>query len=94
MMQDELERLREENAELISYRGLYYDSVKECAILQQRVKVSIAGDILSLGCTAIGGALIGLSSRIGTSDLFYTKVLVVIGFLLLSIAVVAKWKMR
>lgn len=93
MMLDELERLKEENAELSGYRAQYFDSVTECAILKQKEKISIAGEVISFGCSAIGGALIGLSSMI-FADKFYAGVLIAIGFLLLGIAGAAKLKMR
>jgi len=59
LLLDELERLDKENAELCQYRDGYHASDKQIGILQARLAIHKAFEILSAGCLTVGAAALG-----------------------------------
>lgn len=58
LLLDALERAAEENEELKPFRDRYYQSDKQRAILDEKLKTRVALEIISTGCIAIGAAAI------------------------------------
>lgn len=56
---EDWERLDRERGELVDYRDRFYAADKQVAVLQARLKPSVAFEILSSSCLVIGAAAIG-----------------------------------
>jgi hypothetical protein len=59
LLVDELERIERENQQLLSFREKYFVSDKQVAILEERLKKSLAGEIVFGACLAVAGASLG-----------------------------------
>ena len=59
LLLNELDRLESENAELRNYREQFQEADKKVAVLQEKNKTHLAAEIISGGCFAIGGVLLG-----------------------------------
>jgi len=64
MLLDELDRLEEENGELIQIRGRFYETDKNWAVLAQKLeqgqKDDLSTDLIFTGGMTIGGVVLGL----------------------------------
>ena len=85
LLLDEIDRLEEDNTELSGYRGRFHEADKKAAILEQKGKISIAHEIISLSCITVGGAALGYAPAVwenqpsGYISLIFGAVLVVGG---------------
>lgn len=68
LLLDEIDRLEEDNTELVGYRGRFYESDKRAAVLEQKSRVSVAYEIISLSCITVGGAAIGYAPSAWTVE--------------------------
>jgi serine phosphatase RsbU (regulator of sigma subunit) len=56
MLLEELERRRDENSELQSFRDRFYNADKELSIANEKLKNNFSGEIISTACLAVGAA--------------------------------------
>jgi hypothetical protein len=56
MLLEELERRREENGALQSFRDRFYDTDKQLSIATEKLKSNLSGEIISTACLAVGAA--------------------------------------
>jgi hypothetical protein len=68
MLLDEIDRLEEEKTELAGFRSRFYDADKKVAVLEQRQKISLAQEIVSLACLTVGGAALGYAPSVWSSQ--------------------------
>ncbi|HUA22084.1 MAG TPA: hypothetical protein VMU80_18165 [Bryobacteraceae bacterium] len=68
MILEEIERQREETAELRTYRDKFYESDKKLAIINEKVKGGLAVEIVSTACLAVGAAAIGYAPATWSSQ--------------------------
>ena len=59
MLIDDLERLEIEKFELKEYQDKYYEADKKSAILEEKVKSSVAQDVIFSVCLSVGAAALG-----------------------------------
>lgn len=85
LLLDEIDRLEDENVELSGYRGRFYEVDKKAAVLEQKGKISIAYEVISLACITIGAAALGYAPAVwanqptGYISIAFGLVLVVCG---------------
>jgi hypothetical protein len=65
---DDIERLEKENGKLSDYQDSYYEAEKKSAILSEKLKTSVAQEIIFGVCLTIGAALIGLAPSLWSPD--------------------------
>jgi len=68
MLLDEIDRLEEEKTELAGFRSRFYDADKKVAVLEQRQRISLAQEIVSLTCLTVGGAALGYAPSVWSSQ--------------------------
>lgn len=68
MLLDEIDRLEEDKTELAGFRNRFYDADKKVAVLEQKQKIDIAQEIVSLTCLTIGGAALGYAPSVWASQ--------------------------
>lgn len=68
LLLDEIERLEEENIELCGYRNRYHEVDKKAAVLEQKIKQSMAHEIISVTCLTVGAAAIGYAPKVWSSE--------------------------
>lgn len=56
MLLEELERRREENSGLQSFRDRFYTADKELSIANEKLKNNLSSEIISTACLAVGAA--------------------------------------
>ena len=56
---EQKKRLEIENDKLSNYREKFHEADKKVAVLQEKNKTHLAAEIISGGCFAIGGVLLG-----------------------------------
>jgi hypothetical protein len=82
---DDMERLERERNELLEFREKYFVTHEKLAVLQERAKRSLAGEIVFGACLALAGALMGFAPTVwnqppsGWVALLVGGVLLVIG---------------
>jgi uncharacterized membrane protein YcjF (UPF0283 family) len=59
LLMDDIDRLEDEKSELASFRGKYHDADKKNSVLEQKSKINITEEIVSITCLAVGAAAIG-----------------------------------
>lgn len=59
MLIDEIERLERENTDLREFRDRFYSADKKAALLEERSKKLLSGEIIFGACLTIGAAAIG-----------------------------------
>jgi hypothetical protein len=59
MLLEELERQREENIALQSYRDRFYSTDKELSTVKEKLKGNRSVEIVSTACLAVGAATLG-----------------------------------
>jgi hypothetical protein len=64
MILEEIERQREENIALQSYRDKFYESDKQRAVMGEKIKSRLSVEIISTACLAIGAAAIGYAPAV------------------------------
>lgn len=90
LLLDEIERLEEDNGELIGYRDRFHERDKHAAVLEQKIQRSNAQEIISMSCVIIGGAALGyIPSVWGSQPTGY--IALIFGGLLVIFGVFAKW---
>lgn len=89
LFMDEIDRLEAENAVLSDYRERFHKSDRSNGVLEQRIKVHHAFDIISTGVIAIGGAILGLTKTLVDASV-HGSVPVLVGILLIAIGIFAK----
>jgi hypothetical protein len=89
MIVGELERIEEENKDLRGFRDSYYEAGRELAVLKAERKRSIAWEVLSSGCLALGSAAIGFASSMWSSQPAGWEALI-FGAILLLLGIVAR----
>ena len=86
---DESERLHTEAAELQKFRDRYYQAEKARAILEQKLRVSLAQDVTFGLCLSVGTLLWGVAPSIwGTPP--FGLVLMLVGATLILCGIIAK----
>jgi hypothetical protein len=68
MLLEDLERVEGENKELRVFRDKYYETSLNVAVFEAERKRSIAWEVLSSGCVALGSAAIGFAPSMWTSQ--------------------------
>lgn len=59
LLLDDIERLERQAFELTNYRNRFYETDKRTAVLEQRVKKSVASEIVFGVCLCVGAAALG-----------------------------------
>jgi serine phosphatase RsbU (regulator of sigma subunit) len=68
MFLEELERRREENSALESFRDRFYNADKELSIAKEKLKSSLSADIISTACLAVGAAALVYAPVVWTTQ--------------------------
>jgi serine phosphatase RsbU (regulator of sigma subunit) len=68
MILQDHERIEGENRELQAFRDKYYDASAKLAVLETERRRSVAWEVLSSGCLAIGAAAIGFAPVMWSSQ--------------------------
>jgi hypothetical protein len=89
MLVAEGDRLEKEVDELRRYRDRYYEAEKQRAILAQRLKVSVAADVVFGVCLTVGAALVSIAPAVWANKP-YGWLLLVLGLVLMGGGIVAK----
>ncbi|TAA42543.1 hypothetical protein [Pseudoxanthomonas winnipegensis] len=90
MLQDDVDRLEAEKAELIVFRTAFYKADKDAEVLRTRLTSSIGLEVLTTGCATVGGALIGWAPSLAKDQSGTAILLSAVAVVLLVAAVVAK----
>lgn len=64
MLIDEIERLERESSELADFRDRFYDADKRAAIILEREKKSISGEVIFGVCLSVGAAAVGYAPAV------------------------------
>jgi hypothetical protein len=64
MLIDEIERLERESTELADFRDRYYQTEKRVAVLEEKAKVSLSGEVIFGICLTIGAASLGYAPSV------------------------------
>jgi hypothetical protein len=64
LLLDEIDRLEDDNTELAGYRSRFHEADKKSAILEQKHRVSISQEVISMSCITVGGAALGYAPSI------------------------------
>jgi hypothetical protein len=59
LLLDDIDRLEGELNQLGEFRARFHECDKHCGILQQRVKIHLAQEVVHLSCFSVGSAAIG-----------------------------------
>ena len=87
LLVEELERVEEEKRELEKYRDKYHTTDRQVAVLEEKLKRTLAGEVLSSGCLTIGAAALGYAPAVWSAQptgwiaLAFGVVLVAVGTL-------------
>jgi hypothetical protein len=65
---DELERLERDCVELSDYRDRFYRSDREVGILTERLRRSLASEIISITCFVVGAAALGYAPSLWSAN--------------------------
>ena len=68
MIVQDLERIEEENKELRGFRDKYYESARTVAVFEAERKRTIAWEVLSSGCLALGSVAVGFTPSMWSSQ--------------------------
>lgn len=68
MLLEMLERAEEENIDLKSFREKYYQLDKQLGVMQEKLKVAIASEVVSMGSLAIGAAALAYAPSLWASQ--------------------------
>jgi hypothetical protein len=90
MILEDNERMEGENRELRAFRDRYYEASVKVAVFETERKRSIAWEVLSSGCLAIGAAVIGFAPAMWSSQPASWYVLM-FGAIVLIIGVVSRF---
>lgn len=89
LLLDDLDRLEQQVVELSEFRERFHKTDKDKAVLKERIRTSIAFEIISCVCLTIGAALIGLTPFLwNTKPLGHFSLLV--GGILIICSIIAK----
>lgn len=67
LLLDEIDQLEQQVVELSEFRDRFHKTDKEKAVLEERLRISIASEIIFGVCLTIGAALIGLTPFLWTT---------------------------
>lgn len=87
---DEIERLEKESGELKLFRNDYYEADKNLGIKTEKLKVSIAQDVMFGVCLSVGSGMIGLAPSIWNPNNHFGPSVLVAGAILIVGGIVAK----
>jgi hypothetical protein len=94
MLLDELDRLEEENGQLILIRDRFHDTDKNCAVLEQKLKQgqkdALSTDIIFTGSMTVGALVLGFLPSLFPLGAAYFVTAAVIGVVLMVIRIAAK----
>jgi hypothetical protein len=89
MILEDQERIEGENRELRVFRNRFYDASLRVAVLEAENKRSIAWDVLSSGCLALGSVAIGFARSMWSTQPEGWEVLI-FGAIVLLVGIVAR----
>ncbi len=92
MLLDEIERLEGDNAELVAYRDRFHQADKDCAVLREQQKGSLATDLVFTAGMTLGGILLGLLQSIPSRTSFWE--VLVVAVLMMATGLMAKFIRR
>lgn len=65
---EEIERLERENTGLLDYQEGYHEADKQVGIMQERIKASLAGEIIYGVCMTVGAAALGFAPTLWSTQ--------------------------
>ena len=65
---DEIERLEKENFEAIEYRDRYHEADKKAAIVEEKLKTSVAQEVIFGVCLTVGSAALGYAPSVWSTQ--------------------------
>jgi len=68
MLIDDIERLEKENDEAIQYRDRYHQADKKAAILEEKLKASVAQEVIFGVCLTVGSAALGYAPSVWSAQ--------------------------
>ena len=89
LLLDELDRLEIENDQSRSYQRQFHETDKRVAVLEEKSKMTLGSDIVSLACLAIGAAALGYTPVLWDSQPS-GWIALVFGFVLVGSGIAAK----
>ena len=87
---DEVDRLEQENAELLEYRGRFHESDKKAAVLDQKLNFNRGQEVISITCVTLGGAALGFAPSVWAATTSTGPIILIAGIVLIVCGVAAK----
>ena len=93
MLVNDIDRLERENVVLCEFRDRFYSMDKKTALLEERAKKSLAGEMIFGACLTIGAAAIGYAPAVWDSQPS-GWISLIFGFLLVMVGIVSRGVQR
>lgn len=93
MLIGEIDRLERELLEACKFRESFHAADKRVGVLESKAKTSLAAEIISTSCAAVGSAALGFAPSIW-SDQPAGWLCIAFGSVLVLAALIAKWVQR
>jgi hypothetical protein len=68
LLMDDLDRLEQERSELADYRERFHETDKQLGITREKLKKTIAAEVVATGCLVVGGAALGYVPTVWTQQ--------------------------
>lgn len=90
MLIDDIERLEKETEKLGGYQDRYYGAETKAAVLNERLKVHVAQDVIFGVCLTVGAAILGLAPSLWLPDKPHGWISIVLGLVLIIGGIASK----
>ena len=87
---DDIERLEKENGRLGEYQDSFYSADKKAAVLNEKLRPSVAQEVIFGVCLTVGAALIGFSPSLWADDKPYGEISLAFGVILILGGIASK----
>jgi len=90
MLIDDIERLEKEKFDLTEYQDKYHNSDKKAAVLEEKLKASVAQEVIFGVCLTVGAAAIGYAPTVWDPNKPTGWIAIVFGVVLIIGGIVSK----
>lgn len=90
MLLDDIERLEKETEKLGGYQDRYYVAETKAAVLNEKLKVNVAHDVIFGVCLTVGSAIVGFAPSLWLPDKPYGWIAIGLGMSLIIGGIASK----
>ena len=90
LLLDYLAQADDENATLRSYRDRFHEADKRNGVLEEKLKINTAAEVISMGSLAVGAAALGYAPSLWPTTPHGSYFLLASGIVLIGVGILAK----